>query len=116
LFLERQKTTQDTLEELKKLIEKMNSATKEQAEKNMNSEVFSVYWLLKEAGISQSESIANSTKAVFEAYPYWKTSEKHERMLRQELYGILLASGASDASHAVAIVNKIIKIIKERPV
>lgn len=116
LFLERQKTTQDALEELKKIIEEMNAAQKEQAEKNMNSEVFTVYWLLKEENIDKAESIANNTKAVFKAYPYWKTSEAQERELRQELYGFLLTSGAVDASRAPVIVNRIIDVIKKRSV
>jgi len=116
LFLERQKTSQDALEELKKIIEEMNAAQKEQIEKNMNSEVFTVYWLLKEENIDKAESIANNTKAVFKAYPYWKTSEAQERELRQELYGFLLTSGAVDASRAPAIVNRIIDVIKRRSV
>jgi type I restriction enzyme R subunit len=115
-FLERQKTTQDALEELKKIIEEMNAAQKEQIEKNMNSEVFTVYWLLKEENIDKAENIANNTKALFKAYPYWKTSEAQERELRQELYGCLLTSGAVDASRVPAIVNKIIDVLKKRPV
>jgi type I restriction enzyme R subunit len=115
-FLERQKTTQDTLEELKKIIEEVNAAQKEQIEKNMNSEVFTVYWLLKEENIDRAENIANNTKALFKAYPYWKTSEAQERELRQELYGFLLTSGAVDASRVPAIVNKIIDVLKKRPV
>jgi type I restriction enzyme R subunit len=94
----------------------MNAAKHEQAEKNMNSEVFTVYWLLKEENIDKAESIANNTKAVFKAYPYWKTSEAQERELRQELYGFLLTSGAVDASHTPAIVNRIIDVIKKRSV
>ena len=115
-FLERQKTTQDALEELKKIIEEMNAAQKEQIEKNMNSEVFTVYWLLKEENIDKAENIANNTKALFKAYPYWKTSEAQERELRQELYGFLLTSGTVDASRVPAIVNKIIDVLKKRPV
>ncbi|MDO9538373.1 MAG: HsdR family type I site-specific deoxyribonuclease, partial [Thermoplasmata archaeon] len=40
LYKERQKTTQDILDELKKLIEEMNTAKKAQTEKNMPVEVF----------------------------------------------------------------------------
>jgi type I restriction enzyme R subunit len=114
LFLERQKTTQEALEELKKVIEEINAAKHEQAEKNMSPEVFTVYWLLKEENIDKAESIANETKEVFKLYPFWKTSEAQERALRQELYAFLLASETTDTSHAPSIVNRIIGVIKKR--
>ena len=52
LYRERQKTTEETLKELKALIEELNTARKEQAEKKMPVEVFSIFWVLKEEGIS----------------------------------------------------------------
>ena len=48
LFQNRQKSTQETLNELRKIVEEINTAKKEQAEKNMSTEIFSIYWLLED--------------------------------------------------------------------
>lgn len=106
-FRERQKNTQETLEELKRLIKEINTAKKEQEEKNMPSEVFSVFWFLKRKGVSDPEDKANEIGEVFKKFPYWKTSEHHEREIKQKLCGILLRSEMKDKD--VFEINKIVQ-------
>ncbi len=45
MYQNRQKTTQEILQELKKLIEEINTAKKAEAEKKMGKEVFTIFWL-----------------------------------------------------------------------
>ncbi|MFY9381562.1 MAG: hypothetical protein WAO54_05020, partial [Eubacteriales bacterium] len=64
LYENRQKTTQETLEEMKKIIAEINAAQREQVEKGMSSDVFTTYWLLKQSGFGDAEAMANQMKEV----------------------------------------------------
>lgn len=108
LFRQRQITTQQALEELRRIVEEMNEARREQAEKNMPVEVFAVMWLLKKEGVKDAEASANQMKEAFEKYPHWKTSEKHEREIRNQLYKIMVKTGIKNF---IDIVKKIMRIL-----
>ncbi len=111
LFRERQLNTQKTLEELKRLIEEINQARKEQAEKNMSPEIFTIHWLFKKEGIADPDANAKQMKEVFEKFPHWKASEKHESEIRKQLYKILVKSGIQNY---IDIVKKIMQILTGR--
>ena len=108
LFKQRQLSTQQTLEELRRIVEEMNEARREQAEKNMPVEVFAVMWLLKKEGLKDAEGSANQMKDTFEKFPHWKTSEKHEREIRNQLYKIMVKTGIKNF---IDIVKKIMQIL-----
>lgn len=114
LFEERQKSTIDALEELKKIIEEINAAREEQKEKNMSAEVYSIFWMLRSKGIEGAEEKANQLREVFENYPHWKLSEAHEREVKKKLIGILIKSGIIDISKVTEISQNIMRIIKGR--
>ncbi len=111
LFKQRQLSTQQTLEELRRIVEEMNEARREQAEKNMPVEVFAVMWLLKKEGVKDAEGSANQMKETFEKFPHWKTSEKHEREIRNQLYKIMVKTGIKNF---IDIVKKIMQILTGR--
>ncbi|MBI5046979.1 type I restriction endonuclease subunit R, partial [Candidatus Micrarchaeota archaeon] len=111
LYKQRQKDTKETLAELKKKIEEINSAKKERVEKNMSPEIFSIYWILKNENIPDAENKSKQMNGVLGKYPYWRTSEEHERKVKQELYKIFTKSKI-EIKKSVEIANKIIKILK----
>ena len=51
LYKARQIETQETLEELKKLIEEINSAKSDEERLKMSIETFSILWMFKKEGI-----------------------------------------------------------------
>ncbi|MEM3573681.1 MAG: HsdR family type I site-specific deoxyribonuclease [Nitrososphaeria archaeon] len=113
LYKERQKTTQETLEKLKKLIEDINEAEKEQAQKNMPIEVFTLYWYLKQKNFDKPEEMANAMKSVFEKYPHWRKSDEQERVIRSELYNILLQTQTNlEIKKVIENVQEIMKLLK----
>ena len=112
-YIKNQDTTQKALEELRELIKEINQAQKEQAEKGMPVEVFTVYWILKNKKLSSPEESANNMVETFENYPHWKTSEKHEMEIRQKLYQVLLESGLKDASLITTTAQEILRVLKE---
>ncbi|MFQ3675251.1 MAG: HsdR family type I site-specific deoxyribonuclease, partial [Endomicrobiia bacterium] len=88
-FRQRQIDTKQTLENLKELVKEINQAKKERIEKDMSSDAFSVYWILKNEKIEQAEIIARDTEKLFNEYPHWKESEDQERKVREKLYKII---------------------------
>ncbi|MCI0330681.1 MAG: HsdR family type I site-specific deoxyribonuclease [candidate division Zixibacteria bacterium] len=111
LFIQRQKDTQETLEELKRLIEEINSAKREQEKKKMPVDIFSAYWVLKEQGIPEPEVAANEIQEVFEKYPFWKTTEEYERKVKQHILKIL-GKSKLNVKLSVELTTKIIRILK----
>jgi len=111
IYRERQKTTKETLEELKKLIDEINNAKKEQIKKKMSSETFSIYWILNNENIPNAEDIAEDMNDILKRYPYWKASEEHERKVKQELYKIF-RKNKINIKKSVGIVTKILDILK----
>lgn len=110
LFKQRQQATQLTLEELKRIVEEINAARREQASHDMPVEVFSIYWVLKNAEVDGPEEAASHMNGVLDQYPHWKTSEGHERKVRQELYKVLIQSGIGDGLKD--IVDSVMRVIK----
>ena len=111
LYQQRQKDTQETLDDLKELVEEINKAKKEQAEKQMPTEVFSAYWVLKKENILNPEEKSHQMIPIFEKYPYWKTSEEHKRHFKRELLKIF-TTAQMNAKQSIELVNKIITILK----
>jgi len=112
LFEDRQQNTKETLEKLKEIIKEINAAQKEQAEKAMSSEIFTVYWMLKEEDLPDAEAVANSLQEVFANYPHWQKSERYEREIRNGLYKAIIQAGIKDSKRVPTIVQNIIKILK----
>lgn len=111
MFKQRQKDTKQTLEDLKKMIEEINDAKKEQINKKMTPEIFSIYWLLKKNEVSNAENISKEMENVLEKYPHWRTSGEYERRVKQEFYKILNNSGL-EVKNSVEIGSKILGVLK----
>lgn len=110
-YRQRQIDTEEALEKLKALIDEINEAKKEQAQKNMPANIFTVYWILKDEQIPNPEEKARSMKTLFEAYPYWNTSEEYERKLKQGILKIFTKAKIS-AKKSVEITNKILDVLR----
>ena len=111
IFKQGQKSVKETLEDLKEEINNINEAKKEQIDKKMSSDIFSIYWVLKNEGLSNAEEISNEMVDVFNKYPYWRTSSEQERKIKQELYKLFIKKGMKNK--IVEIGTKIVKILKE---
>jgi type I restriction enzyme R subunit len=111
LYKQRQVDTRDALERIKTLIDDINKARKEQAQKNMPADIFSVYWILKNEKIENAEETATSMRKIFEQYPYWSTSEEYERKLKQDILKVFTKAKMS-AKKSVELTNKILTVLK----
>jgi len=108
LYDDRQISTQEALTRLEKVIEEINQAKKEQAEKNFDAQKFTVYWILKKEEIENADELAVQIDGAFSQNPHWRENAKEARELTASLYKILLKT--MDKDKAVGLVDKILKI------
>ena len=112
-FKQRQVSTQEALSQLEYLTGEINEARREQAERNISAESFTVYWLLKTAGVEAAEAVAAKTQDAFAEYPHWRTSEQQAREVRRALYGAL---GKGDIRDVPALAEQLMSVLlRERP-
>lgn len=111
LYKARQIETQKTLDELKNLIDEINTARKEEEKKKMEVETFSLFWMFKNEGINDPDDKAIEMEKILEQCPYWRENEKHEREVKRNLIRILINSEI-DKTDIIPVTNKIIKVLK----
>ena len=112
MYRERQRTTKETLDELKKLIDEINDAKNEQIKKKMSSEEFSIYWILNNENIPNPENTARKINNILKEHPYWKASEEQKRKVKQKIYKIF-KENKIDIKKSVRIGTKILDVLKE---
>lgn len=102
----RQLSTQEALEEIRKLYEEDLKRRKEQAEKGFDDLTFFIYKKMLESKINNAEEITKQIKGEFVNHPNWKTSEKELRELRQAVYFALLAE-EDDIDKAANLIDEL---------
>ncbi len=102
----RQLSTQEALDEIRKLYEEDVRRRKEQADKGFDDLTFFIYRTLLDKKIKNSEEVTKRIKVEFVNHPNWKTSEKDLRELRQAIYFVLL-SEEDDINKAADLVDEL---------
>ena len=102
----RQLSTQEALEEIRKLYEEDVKRRKEQAEKGFDDLTFFIYKKMLENEINNSEEVTKQIKGEFVNHPNWKSSEKDLRELRQAVYFALLAE-EDDIDKAANLIDEL---------
>jgi type I restriction enzyme R subunit len=102
----RQLSTQEALEEIRKLYEEDVKRRKEQAEKGFDDLTFFIYKKLLENEILNAEEVTKRIKEEFINHPNWKSSEKELRELRQAVYFALLAE-EDDIDKAANLIDEL---------
>ena len=105
-YEERQLSTQEALEEMRKLYEEDVKRRKEQAEKGFDGLTFFIYRTLLDKKIKNSDIVTKQIKDEFVNHPNWKTSEKELRELRQAVYFALL-SQEDDIDKAASLIEEL---------
>ncbi len=105
---DRQIDTQNALEQLRKLLEEYVQARREQEKTGLDLNTFTIYWLLKQAGVSQPEKIAPSVEAAFRRFPNYVYNTAERRELKAELYKVLLPAAGKD--RMVELAERILRL------
>jgi type I restriction enzyme R subunit len=102
----RQLSTQEALEEIRKLYEEDVKRRKEQAENGFDDLTFFIYKKMLENQVKNAEEITKQIKGEFVNHPNWKSSEKELRELRQAVYFALLAE-EDDIDKAANLIDEL---------
>jgi len=92
-FEDRQKTTQETLAELERLVADLRKADQERQASKLSPEAFAVFWYLQKEKLPAAKDIAEQIASAFAAQPHWQTSSHQEQELRRSLYKSLIDAG-----------------------
>ena len=102
-FKQRQLSTQEALQQLEEQVQAINEARREQAEHGITGEPFTIFWLLKQAGVdvAMAEGTARRMAEALSQHPHWRASEREARVVRLELYRRLSGVPVDDMPHMV---------------
>jgi len=109
----RQISTQEALDEMRKIYEDDVKRKKEQAEKGFDGLTFFIYRTLIDKGLSNSEKATKQIKEEFVKNPNWKTSEKELRELRKGVYYAILAEEDDTCGELAVSIDKAASIVEE---
>jgi len=86
---DRQISVQATLEQLSNLAEEAVTARAQQAESDLSSGEFALYWVLKGQGVASPEAAARAVHRILAEHPGWPYNADLERKVRLESYKVL---------------------------
>lgn len=99
---DRQMTTQDALRELGKLLNNYVQSSKEQEKTGLDNNTFTIYWVLKQEDVDESDELAPVLNATFERYPNYRDNPGEMRHLKAEIYKVLLPKVGKEKMVSVA--------------
>ena len=84
-YRDRQESSENTAKVLESMIREINEAEADKKKMGMTSDIFSLYWFLKNKSIGSPDRIASEMIPVFSKYSNWRTNPRQERDVRLEL-------------------------------
>jgi len=87
---ERQATTEEALKKIEILIQEIIEARRQQSEMGFDATTFSIYWSLKQEGVSEPKKNAATIRNIFDRLPNHRENVAELRQLKAELYKTLL--------------------------
>ncbi len=111
-YEDRQKSTQEALDELFAEIKANEERKKRQAEKGYDNLRFFVYSLLGELNIGEAESVSGRIARAFTEHPNWRTSEADLREARNATT-FALAATLDDIDEVAAIVERLVSSLSQ---
>ena len=111
-FENRQISTGEALEELKKEIEKNESCKKEQKEKELDNLAYFFYKTLSKAEVKNAELASRNIGEKLKEFDYWNKSESAFRELRQEITYVI-HNEVSDSERVATIVEELLTSLEK---
>jgi len=105
---DRQVTTQDALHQLEELLSEYFRAQKERESAGFDVNTFTIYWLLKQSGIAEAETLAPAIESAFQRFPNYGHNVSELRQLKAVLYKTLMPLVEKD--QMVEIVDRLVKL------
>lgn len=113
-YQNRQKTTKEILEELKRLSEEILQVRKELKSLGLSLETFTVCWILKQEGVENALDFKDEIQKIFDEHKLWKTNKAENKKLKVELTKLFLKLlGKGRIKEFPEIINKILGILRK---
>ena len=109
---ERQRTTEEVLNELINLINKSFEDKSNQKKSGLDVETYFYYKFLEENDIDDPKNKSQTLKKLFDSNYNWKKDQNLERKLRQEIY-LIIDEKLENIEKLKLIVDKLILILKK---
>ncbi|RMF27716.1 MAG: DUF3387 domain-containing protein [Chloroflexi bacterium] len=113
---ERQISVQAALEQLTALSEQVVAAQEEQAESDLSSAEFAIYWVLKAQSIPDPEAVARDLHETLIEHPGWPHNPRLEQEVRTALYKRLIPppqKAVSEAAGPMQAEIRRVRLLKE---
>ncbi len=105
---ERQTSTKKALEQIEDLMREKIDAEKEKMETGLDTNAFTVYWLLKQEGVRDPIELAIEIESAHERFPNFRKNSDELRQLKAEIYKSLLR--VVDGERMVNLTDQILKL------
>jgi type I restriction enzyme R subunit len=105
---DRQLSTQSALEQLARLMEEYLQAKREREKTGFDINTFTLFWLLKQAGAADPSDLAPKVEAAFRKYPNYRDNVAEERLLKAELYKLVLPAVGRESM--VTVVKRMLEL------
>jgi type I restriction enzyme R subunit len=99
---------QEALRNIAELVKEINEARKKRNETQFDTNTFTVYWILKQDNIKDTETLAVTINSVFVRFPNYNDNNEEMRHLKAELYGVLFPIVGKD--NMIDLVEKLLNI------
>lgn len=114
IYAQGQESSENTAKELERLIAEIYGARNEQNSLKMSSDIFSLYWFLKNNNTKDAKKVATEMAPVFSKYSKWRTNPRQERDIRLELNRTMIAHSNSSELAVIQKNTEIAKVIIDR--
>jgi type I restriction enzyme R subunit len=105
---DRQVNTQEALAQLEKLLAEYVQAQREHERSGFDLNTFTIYWVLKQAGVPQPDKVAPPLNDAFQRFPNYAHNIGELRQLKAELYKTLIPTAGKE--RMVELVERILKL------
>ncbi len=105
---DRQITTQSALQQLAKLMEEYLQSKSERDRTGFDINTFTLFWVLKQSGALEADQVAPKVDAAFRKYPNYRDNVAEERLLKAEVYKLVLPAVSKEVM--VAVVKRLLEL------
>jgi type I restriction enzyme R subunit len=109
-FGERQEETEKALHEIQQLADDYLEARAEAEHAGFDPNTFGIFWVLKNAGLAEARDLATPLNQVFSRRPTYRDNPAELRVLKAEVYKILLPVAGKD--RMVGLADELLRLAR----
>jgi hypothetical protein len=105
---ERQTSTREALVTIEKQMREKIDAEKEREQTGLDTNTFTIYWLLKQEGLRDPVELAKEIDGAYKRFPNYRKNSDELRQLKAEMYKSLLR--VADGKRMVDLSEQVLRL------